>query len=120
MQIITVNLIARNSNGEILIVKRAKNDSEGGMWSLPGGTVEKGENLIAALKREIKEELNVDVISSNFKNVINGENIISYYYVCSIKGVIKLNEENSNYRWVLIKDLPKMAFNQHKLFFNLA
>ena len=70
MQIITVNLIAQNNKEEILIVKRAKNDSAGGMWSLPGGTVEKDEDLIMALKREIKEELDVDIISSNLAELI--------------------------------------------------
>lgn len=116
MQIITVNLVARNSNGEILIVKRSQNESEGGMWSLPGGTVEDGESLVTTLKKEIKEELDIDIIDSNLYDIVYGENIISYYYTCIIDSMIRLNEENSEYKWVKIEDLPEMTYHQHKLF----
>ncbi len=47
-------------NGKILLVKRAKEPNKG-KWSIPGGLVRRGETLIEALRREIKEELNSEI-----------------------------------------------------------
>ncbi len=47
-------------DGKILLVKRA-NEPNRGKWSVPGGLVRTGETLEDALKREIREELGVDV-----------------------------------------------------------
>ena len=120
MRIITVNLMVEE-NGEILIVKRAGSQSEAGLWSLPGGTVKLKEPLKQALAREIKEELNCSTDNLKLYDIIYNDNeVISYYYTGMLKGKIKLNQENSEYKWVKIKNLPKMAYNQHKLFNELS
>lgn len=51
-----------NSEGKLLLALRgpqAKN--EVGKWEIPGGAVEFGETIAAALKREIKEELGIEI-----------------------------------------------------------
>lgn len=51
-----------NSKGEILLTKRSKNTrNEHGKWEAPGGQVHFGETREQAIKREIKEELGVDI-----------------------------------------------------------
>ncbi|MEA2506997.1 MAG: 8-oxo-dGTP diphosphatase [Actinomycetota bacterium] len=47
-------------DGKLLMVRRAK-DPGRTLWSIPGGHVEPGEYLTDALKREVKEETQVDV-----------------------------------------------------------
>lgn len=47
-------------DGALLMVQRA-HDPGRGLWSLPGGRVEKGELLAAALQREVREETGIDV-----------------------------------------------------------
>lgn len=47
-------------HGRLLLVKRKVEPSKG-QWSLPGGRIELGEDLKAALRREIHEELQIDV-----------------------------------------------------------
>ena len=44
----------------VLLIKRANEPSKG-EWSLPGGAVEVGESLEAALAREVREETCLDV-----------------------------------------------------------
>ena len=42
------------------MVRRAKEPGKG-LWSIPGGRVEQGEYLAAAVEREVKEETGLDV-----------------------------------------------------------
>jgi len=56
--------VLKNDKGEVLIQRRADDSHQGGLWEFPGGKLEVGENVNQALKREIKEELNINVIAS--------------------------------------------------------
>ena len=53
-----------NENDEICISLRQKDAHQGGLWEFPGGKIEPGETVEAALKREIKEELDLDIEAS--------------------------------------------------------
>ena len=53
------------NNGKYLIARRA-NVSLSGYWEFPGGRVEKGESDEDALKRELKEELNISAKVNSF------------------------------------------------------
>ena len=53
-------VIIVNEKNEIMLVKR-KVDPKKGYWDLPGGFIQPGENLEQSVKREIKEELDIDV-----------------------------------------------------------
>ena len=53
-----------NHNDEICISLRHQDAHQGGLWEFPGGKIEPGETVDAALKREIKEELNLEIETS--------------------------------------------------------
>jgi 8-oxo-dGTP diphosphatase len=48
-------------DGRLLVAQRAHPPALAGLWELPGGKVEAGEQDIAALVRECHEELGVDI-----------------------------------------------------------
>ena len=58
-RLVVAALIVRNNR--ILITQRKKNDESALKWEFPGGTVMRRENIYAAMRREIREELEVDV-----------------------------------------------------------
>jgi 8-oxo-dGTP diphosphatase len=51
-----------NERGEVLLTRRHPESHQGGFWEFPGGKVESGESLAAALKREIAEEIALEVL----------------------------------------------------------
>ncbi|MES2825817.1 MAG: Nudix family hydrolase [Pseudomonadota bacterium] len=50
-----------DKDGNILIAKRPEQTHQGGLWEFPGGKVEQGETLFAALRRELLEELAINI-----------------------------------------------------------
>lgn len=49
------------ADGKILLTQRAKDKHQGGLWEFPGGKREAGESTTAALQREIREELEIEI-----------------------------------------------------------
>lgn len=59
--IVAVTAVIKNKN-KVLIVKRNSNEvAHPGKWAFPGGKVEKGETIIDALKREVLEEVGLEI-----------------------------------------------------------
>lgn len=53
-----------NEHNQVLLAKRPDNLHQGGKWEFPGGKVENSETTSQALIRELKEEVNLNVIST--------------------------------------------------------
>lgn len=60
MTIVVAAAIIRREH-RILITRRSAESHLAGLWEFPGGKVESGESLEAALVREIREELGVEI-----------------------------------------------------------
>ena len=59
---VAVGAMILNDKGEVLLCKRSKHAyNEKGCWEVPGGAVEFGEKLEDAIRREIREELGVEI-----------------------------------------------------------
>ncbi len=98
-------------------MKRSKNSkNEAGWWSQPGGTVDFNEKVIATVKREIKEELGieVDIWAENLHvdHIIKRENQhwIALSFLANIKkGIPEIKEPHKcdEIKWFKLNDLPK-------------
>jgi 8-oxo-dGTP diphosphatase len=53
-----------DESGNILIAKRPDKTHQGGLWEFPGGKLEQDESLFDALRRELREELAIDITTT--------------------------------------------------------
>lgn len=100
----------------ILLMKRGEGArNEVGSWSKPGGTVDYGEKVAQALQREIKEELNIDIIMVGYlphvDHIIASENQhwVAFNYIAKIVGGELKNMEPhkcDEIAWFTTEDLP--------------
>ena len=106
-----------NDKNEVLLMKRGKKSkNEAGFWNKPGGTVEFGETVENAVKRETKEELGIDVEPIKFINftnhIIKSENqhwVSLNYLVKIVKGEPRNMEpeKTDEIKWFSFDNLPE-------------
>lgn len=105
-------LIMRD-DGKVLITKRGDHDDYmPGTWDLPGGTADGGETLEDATRREVKEEVGLEIVIESpiftFTNLSqpNRETLVVIYLVQHAGEDIALNpDEHSQYKWVTLADI---------------
>lgn len=113
----TAAAILENKNGEILLVER-KFDPKKGYWDLPGGFVDLDENLDEAIKRELKEELGIEVESLSligsstdrypFKGIIYST--VTAVYSGKVDGKIYPADDVAHSRFFDRKNIPWERF----------
>ena len=62
--------ILLDAEGRYLLGQRPEGKPYAGYWEVPGGKIEKGETVFAALRRELQEELGIDIESSEELTVL--------------------------------------------------
>jgi 8-oxo-dGTP diphosphatase len=62
--VLVVAVALVDADGRVLLAERPAGKSMAGLWEFPGGKVRAGETPEAALIRELKEELGIDVTAS--------------------------------------------------------
>ena len=108
--------VVKNSDGAILLTKRAIPPYLG-KWVMPGGKIDLGEPITSALKREVMEEVGLDVHVEGLIDIFeivpsdeHREHYVILYYLVSPKGgeVIHNEEEISEVTWADAKALTSM------------
>lgn len=103
-----------NTKNEILLTKRKLDKKFGGMWEPTSGLVKSGEDSIQGIKREIKEEIGIEIEDKELKllKTVKGEETIRDIYIIN-KDIaledIKFNDgEVINAKYVTIEEFEKM------------
>jgi len=99
-------------DGRFLVVRRAQGVPFAGRWCFPGGAVERGEDDIAALKRELQEELGLDVrpLYKLFSSdAADGKHILHWYLAEAAGARIRPNPtEVDAFRWASLAELGRL------------
>jgi 8-oxo-dGTP diphosphatase len=106
-------------DNSVLLVKRDQEPGKG-QWSLPGGVVELGETLTDALKREILEEVSINIEIGGLVRLLerifhDREKRVQYHYVIAdywawmISGKLRPESDVSDARFVTPNQLKKLG-----------
>ena len=79
--------ILLDGQGRYLLGQRPAGKPYAGYWEVPGGKIEAGESVFAALKREMQEELGIEIESSEELTVL--EHDYPHAYVRLHVGIIR-------------------------------
>lgn len=106
----------------VLLINRG-NYPYKGMWALPGGFVDMDEDLLEAVRREVKEETNLEITSFTQLGAYGkpnrdprGRNVAIVHYVIveqKIKAIA--GDDASDARWFSVNNLPELAFDHQEI-----
>ena len=112
-ELYVVAAIIKKDN-KILATQRGYGEFEG-LWEFPGGKIEDGETKEEALIREIKEELNADIIVEKFALDLEWQYPNFYLYMscfeCVLESDIELLE-HMGARWLSLDELDSVEWIQ--------
>ena len=114
---ITVDGIVLNKERDKVVLIKRGNEPYKGMWALPGGFVDYGEPLSDAVRREIKEETNLDVKTEKQLRVRDDPlrdsrgHIISIPYICVTEDkLIKAGDDAVEAKFFDLEDLLSIDY----------
>ncbi len=105
---VSVAGVVTDEHGRVLLVRRADNDE----WEPPGGIVEREEDLLSALAREVYEESGYRVhpgrLTGVYKNMALG--IVALVFRCTTtEGSPHTSRETTDVRWVAPDELRRLV-----------
>jgi 8-oxo-dGTP diphosphatase len=101
-------------DGRYLITRRKAGVHLQGLWEFPGGKREPGESLEECLKRELREELGIEITTPVLFHVVRHDYpekaVELFFFCCSIKAGQPQPLGCDVFRWVRPRDLANYAF----------
>jgi 8-oxo-dGTP diphosphatase len=100
--------------GKVLCVQRPQNSKEyiSLKWEFPGGKVEQGEDRIQALKREIREELLIEIQIIEFLMTVEHTypdfHLVMHAYTCEIFSGGPVLTEHVDMKWLPVEELDQL------------
>lgn len=100
----------RNRDGQVLLSRRHPDSHQGSLWEFPGGKLEPGESVEKGLRRELEEELGIQISAHQPLIRVHHEYsdrqvLLDVHLVTAWQGQPQ-GLENQPLRWVAVADLP--------------
>ncbi len=101
-------------NNKILIQKRPSKGLLADLWEFPGGKIKPGESKINALRRELMEELDIEIERAAFLLKVNHTytdfRVTLHSYKCHVAQGQLIKDLSTRFRWVSKKSIRKYPF----------
>ncbi len=98
----------------VLVTSRPAGREYAGYWEFPGGKIERGESRAACLRRELNEELGMDVMVFDqiyFTEHEYPERTVRLYFIrCLACAGEPVPRENQEFRWIPLARLDEVKF----------
>jgi 8-oxo-dGTP diphosphatase len=106
--------VVLDDEGRVLVAQRAQSRHQGGLWEFPGGKIEAGETAVAALARELHEEVGIGVLASEAlieiaHDYADRQVCLEVYRVTRFRGDAH-GREGQPLRWVALDVLAELEF----------
>jgi A/G-specific adenine glycosylase len=106
--------VTRRADGYILIAQRPTDGMLGGLWEFPGGKREPGESLPDCLRREIREELGIEIAVGaqigTVRHAYSHFRITLYAFACEYVSGEPQTIGCADWAWVTVEELDQYAF----------
>lgn len=103
MKIVNVVAAVIKHEDKIFATQRGHGEFEGG-WEFPGGKIEEGETARHALVREIKEELDIEIVVGELIETVEYDypnfHLTMHCFICTIKSGEIVLKEHSAGKWL--------------------
>ena len=114
MKLIEVAAAVIQRGDSVLLARRPDDKHQGGKWEFPGGKIEIGEQPVAALRREIKEELDLTIRVAIPYEIVEhrytDQAVKLYFYrVSDFTGEAR-GMEGQEIAWVKLAELAQLDF----------
>ena len=99
-------------HGRYLVCRRPEHKRHGGLWEFPGGKLRNGESLADAVRRELAEELAVEVVSVGgvcYQHADQESRCLIRFIETEIAGM-PIPKEHEEIRWCPPSELPLLSF----------
>ena len=104
-----------DTDGRVLVAQRPEGKHMAGMWEFPGGKIDAGETPEAALIRELREELGVELCTHCFaplqfvSHAYEKFHLLMLLYICRKWEGIPTSREGQNLAWKRPRELRALA-----------
>ncbi|GGU97082.1 NUDIX hydrolase [Actinomadura cremea] len=105
---VSVAGVVLDDQGRALLIQRRDN----GRWEAPGGVLERDEDIITGVRREVQEETGLRVtpisLTGVYKNM--SRSIVALVFRCEVEdGSLTLSDESKAFCWATEGDVRKLA-----------
>ncbi len=111
MNVVRVVAAVVERDGRFLLGRRPEGKRHGGLWEFPGGKIDSGETLADAVRRELSEELAMDIeaVGDSLLVVEDADTpfVIDFIEVSAVGSPVA--HEHSEVGWFFVTELKTMA-----------
>jgi ADP-ribose pyrophosphatase YjhB (NUDIX family) len=117
ISILSVGAFIFNEKNELLVVKKSpKEQIDAGLWTIPGGKIYPQEHIIDGLRREVLEEVGLEITHPQWigEDVFQNQEAMFHaeHFMCKTQNaLVVLEKKLTEYKWIAgLQDIESLPF----------